>query len=130
MFGYTAEEALGRPVSFLAAPGHLDDTAALRAQALQGERIRRYETVRRHKNGAVLQVSLSVRPIRDEFGKILGLIRITRDVTAKRNVRAALEEGEAHLHSIVEAIPDGMIVIDPDGDGPLLQSRRGAHFRL
>jgi len=115
VFGYAAEEALGRPVSFLAAPGHLDDTAAVRERAMQGERIRRYETVRRHKNGAILQVSLTVRPIRDESGEILGLIRITQDVTANKNARAALKEGEAHLRSIVEAMPDGMIVMDPDG---------------
>ncbi len=115
VFGYTAEEALGRSVSFLAAPGHPDDTGAVRERALEGERIRRYQTVRRHKNGAVLQVLLTVRPIREESGEILGLIRISRDVTAQKNVQAALEEGEAHLLSIFEAIPDGMIVIDPDG---------------
>ena len=115
VFGYSAMEALGRPVSFLAAPGHPDDTASVREQAMRGESVSRYETVRRHKNGAVLQISLSVLPIREASGKILGLVRISRDVTAQKNVRMLQEEGEAHLSSIIEAIPDGMIVIDPDG---------------
>lgn len=115
IFGYSAKEALGRPTSFLAAPGHVDDTAAVRERTIKGDRIRRYETVRRHKNGALLQISLTIRPIRGESGKLLGLIRVSRDISALKNIQMLQEEGEAHLRSIIEANPDGMIVIDPDG---------------
>ena len=115
IFGYSAQEAIGKPSSLLAAPGHVDDAAAVRERAIKGERIERYETVRRHKNGAVLQVSLTVHAIRDDSGRLIGLVRISRDVTAQKNSQMLLEEGEAHLLSILDAIPDGMIVIDGDG---------------
>jgi two-component system sensor kinase FixL len=115
IFGYTAKEMIGKSVRLLAAPCQPDDVAAILERALRGEQIAHHETTRRHKNGAVLQVSLTVRPILKDQGGLLGLVKIARDITAEKNTRTMLREGEAQIHSIIEAIPDGMVVMDERG---------------
>jgi two-component system sensor kinase FixL len=115
IFGYGAEEIVGRPLSLLAPPEEASDIRMLLDRATSGERIEHYETTRRHKNGAVLQVSLTVQPVRDAAGRIVALVQVARDFTAARNAQHSIEIGEAHLRAIVEAIPDGMIVMDESG---------------
>ena len=115
IFGYSAAEMIGKSVRLLAAPCHPDDIQSILERALRGEEIAHHETTRRHKNGALLQISLTVRPILDDGGGLMGLVKIARDITAEKNVRSTLQEGEAQLLSIIEAIPDGMIVMNENG---------------
>jgi PAS domain S-box-containing protein len=91
MFGYAAEEILGKPVSVLAMPGS-NEMPEILARIRRGEQIEHYETVRRKKNGDPVDVSLTVSPIRDVSGRIVGASKIVRDVTGRRRAERELRE--------------------------------------
>jgi two-component system sensor kinase FixL len=97
MFGYAAEEIIGRPISVLFPPQLAAEEAAILARVRQGEPIEHYETVRRRKDGQDIWVSLSVSPIRDPSGKVVGASKIVRDITEQRTVKARLDELKAEL---------------------------------
>jgi PAS domain S-box-containing protein len=88
LFGWTALEARGRPMSMLTPPGHADHSEQVLANIQRGQRIAHYETFRRRKNGEVIGVSLSVSPVRDADGVLLGASSIIRDVTERRRAEA------------------------------------------
>jgi len=80
MFGYTADEVIGQPITLLIPPDHLDEEPAILERLRRGERIEHYETIRRRKDGTLLDVSLSVSPMRDIQGTVVGASMIARDV--------------------------------------------------
>ncbi len=86
-FGYTAEEMIGRSISTIFPPDRRDELASIMKRVGQGERIDHYQTVRRTKNGAFLNVSLTISPMQDPSGRITGASVISRDITEQ--VRAA-----------------------------------------
>ncbi|MFL6337165.1 MAG: PAS domain S-box protein [Pyrinomonadaceae bacterium] len=97
MFGYTAEEAVGRPVTMLFPEDHINEEPAILARIRAGERVEHYETIRRHKDGTLLDISLTVSPIRGANGKIIGASKIARDITEQRRAQRALDEGATRL---------------------------------
>jgi PAS domain S-box-containing protein len=90
MFGYRADEVIGKPITILIPPSSLDEEPAILARIRKGERIKHYETIRRRKDGSLLNVSLSVSPVRDANGIIIGASKIARDITERK--QAALEK--------------------------------------
>ena len=80
----TAEEAVGRPVTIIAIPGREGEMADIVARIRRGERVEHYETERRHKNGAIVPVSLTVSPIHDKDGRVIGASKIARDISDRR----------------------------------------------
>jgi PAS domain S-box-containing protein len=84
LFGYTAEEVIGRPIWILAPPDRENEMPANLERVRRGERVERYDTVRRRKDGSLLDISLTVSPIRDEAGRIVGASKIARDITARK----------------------------------------------
>ena len=94
--GYTAEEVIGKPVTLLIPPERHDEEPGILERIRRGERIEHYETVRRHKDGGRLDISLTVSPIRDAKGNIIGASKIARDTRRKR-VELALRESEQRL---------------------------------
>ena len=70
LFGYTAEEMIGRPIAILAAPDRENEMPAILESIRRGEKVDHYETVRRRKDGSLVDISLTVSPIRDETGRI------------------------------------------------------------
>lgn len=84
LFGYTAKEAIGQPVTMLIPPDRLDEEPEILRRIRRGERIDHYETVRRRKDGTLLDISLTISPILDDRGKIVGASKIARDVTVQR----------------------------------------------
>ena len=115
IFGFTAEEMIGQPISTLTTPERADEMLRILERIRRGERVERYETQRRRKDGRILDIALSVSPVHDEVGRIVGALKIARDITAAKREHGALIEREAHLRSILDTIPDGMIVIDERG---------------
>ena len=115
IFGYTAEEMIGRPIATLAAPGRADEMALILDRIRRGERIERYETEQRCKDGRIVAVLLTVSPICDHAGHIVGAVNIVRDITEAKRAHRALLEREAHLRSILDTVPEGMVVIDEQG---------------
>ena len=88
MFGYSADEMIGQPINKLLVPGQPDDMLRILQKLAQGQRIEHYETVRQTKDGRIVNVSLSVSPIRDASGKIIGAAKIARDITERKRTEA------------------------------------------
>ena len=111
LFGYEAAEVIGKPVTILIPQDRRDEELFILQQIRRGERIDHYETVRRRKDGGLIDVSLTVSPVRNAQGKIIGASKIARDITKrKREVDAALL-----LASIVETSDDAIISKNLDG---------------
>jgi PAS domain S-box-containing protein len=87
IFGYTADEMLGKPVSLLIPADRPDEEPSILQRIRRGERIEHYETIRRRKSGELIDISLSVSPLADETGKIVGASKIARDITVSRNAQ-------------------------------------------
>lgn len=100
LFGYTSEEMVGQPISLLIPFDHPDEEPQILARIRRGERIAHYETQRIRKGGEVIDVSLTVSPIRDATGRIIGASKIARNITDQK--RAAAREREA-LHQAHQA---------------------------
>ena len=97
IFGYSAEEAVGQNVSMLTAPDRADEIPNILERISRGERVDHYQTKRRTKDGRTLSVSLTVSPIRDAAGKIVGASKIARDVTEQERFQQALRDANALL---------------------------------
>lgn len=83
LYGYTPEEIIGKPVSVLMPPEKEDDFPFIMNQLLAGKRVDHYETKRQAKDGRVIDVSITVSPIRDSYGNIIGASKIARDITER-----------------------------------------------
>jgi PAS domain S-box-containing protein len=92
MFGYTAEEVVGKSITLLIPPNQIDEEPAILEKLRRGERIDHYETVRRRKDGTLLDVSLTVSPIKDLDGTIVGASKIARDITLRKRAEEALRQ--------------------------------------
>ena len=90
MFGYRLEEVIGQFIFLLAVPGREDEMQLILDQISKGERIQHYETVRRHKDGRQVAISLTVSPIRDDSGHVVGASKIARDITGRKQAEAEL----------------------------------------
>jgi two-component system sensor kinase FixL len=127
MFGYTAEEMIGQPVVILATPDSAAEMPRILEIVGRGERIEHYETERRRKDGQIIPVALTISPIRDGAGRIVGASKIARDITAAKRDADELIRREALLGSILETVPDAMVVIDEHG---IVQSFSAAAERM
>jgi PAS domain S-box-containing protein len=78
LFGYSADEIIGRPIATLAAPDRENEMPAILESIRRGEKVDHYETVRRRKDGSLVDISLTVSPIRNEMGRIVGASKIAR----------------------------------------------------
>jgi PAS domain S-box-containing protein len=103
VFGYTADEVIGKSITILIPPDHEDEEPAILARLRAGERIEHYETVRVRKDGRLIDISLTVSPIKGPNGTIIGASKIARDVTEQRQARRALDEASARLKLALEA---------------------------
>jgi two-component system sensor kinase FixL len=115
IFGYSAQEIIERPIAILLPPGHEDEEPAILERIKRGERIDHFETQRRRKDGEIIDVSLTVSPLWDGSGDLIGASKVARDITAAKRFQVALAEREAHLQSVLDTVPDAMIIIDPQG---------------
>ncbi len=84
LFGYRADEAIGRPITMLIPPGHENEEPEIIARIRRGERTEHYETVRRRKDGSLVDVEVSISPVKDSRGRIVGASKIARDISARK----------------------------------------------
>jgi PAS domain S-box-containing protein len=104
MFGYAADEIIGQPVTVLIPPDHIDEEPEIIKRLRKGERIEHYETVRVRKDGTMIDISLTVSPIRDANNKVIGASKIARDITERRQQEKTLrEQSEANERLYREA---------------------------
>ena len=114
LFGYTASEMVGQPITRLALPERLDEMPAILARLRRGERLDHYETLRRHKDGKTIAVSLTVSPVRNAKGEIIGASKIARDITEQKKLREDLFDRERQLRNLVSNLPDVVSRFSPD----------------
>jgi two-component system sensor kinase FixL len=127
IFGYKADEILGRDIAVLLPQGRESEEKGILRRVGQGERIEHFETRRLCKDGQIIDVSVTISPVRDGKGVIVGASKIARDITAAKRDQKILLEREAHLQSVLDTVPDAMIVIDPSG---VIQSFSSAAERM
>jgi PAS domain S-box-containing protein len=101
IFGYTAEEAIGQSVTMLIPEKHLNEEPEILDRLRRGERIDHYETIRRRKDGTLINVSLTVSPIKDNQGRIIGASKIARDITRQKRTEATIRE-QAHVLGLLD----------------------------
>lgn len=111
IFGYSAAEMVGRSISSLLPTDRLREEAEILERIKAGERIEQYETVRRRKDGTTVEVSLSLSPVRNSAGTIVGASKIAREITQKR----IAEDLSRRLSSIVESSDDAILSKDLNG---------------
>jgi PAS domain S-box-containing protein len=120
IFGYRADEVIGKPVSILAVPESIDEIPKILAAIARGEHVDPYETKRRTKDGRVLTVSLAVSPIHDASGHVIGASKVARDITEQK----ASAELRDRLAAIVDSSEDG--ILSKDLQGIIRSWNRGA----
>jgi PAS domain S-box-containing protein len=110
VFGYTAKEAVGRNIGLIIPYDRMDEEYQILDKLKRGERIDHFETIRHRKDGKPIDVSLTVSPIRDQSGKIIGASKIARDIS-----KAKCAERIVHLAAIVESAGDAIISVNLNG---------------
>lgn len=122
MFGYTADEVIGKSVKILIPEDHINEELAILARLKAGERVEHYETVRRRKDGSLIDISLTVSPIKADDGTVIGASKFARDISPRKEAEKALKDqteiietvnrlgqtlaGELDFHKLVQAVTD------------------------
>jgi PAS domain S-box-containing protein len=94
MFGYAAEEAIGQHITLIVPPDRLDEEANILASLRRGERIDHFETLRKRKDGALLDISVTISPVKDARGRVIGASKVARDITERKRLALLLQEAE------------------------------------
>ena len=138
LFGYAAEEVIGKPITILIPAERHDEEPSILARIRRGERIDHYETVRQRKDGSTVDISLTVSPVRNPEGKIIGASKIARDITERRRSeeqqRLLLRELDHRVKNLF-ALASGVVAISarsaatPDELASAVRDRLGALAR-
>jgi PAS domain S-box-containing protein len=121
IFGYAADEAIGKPVTILIPPELWHEETEILRRLRSGERVDHYETTRLRKDGRTIIVSLTISPIQDASGAITGVSKIARDVTEHRRLLASEQLARAEMlverkfHELIENAPDAILQVDSTG---------------
>ncbi len=111
LFGYTASEIIGKPITLIIPEDRLEEERGILSRVVGGEQIEHLETVRKRKDGSALDVSLTVSPVRDSAGRVVGISKISRDITEQKRAQLAA----ARLAAIVESSEDAIVSKTLDG---------------
>jgi PAS domain S-box-containing protein len=114
LYGYAAEEVIGRPLDMLIPPDQMSQASELIHKAHRGEHVTNVEAERWTKDGRRIDVSLSISPVRNEAGEIISTSAIVRDITERKATEQALAASEALLEVAFENATIGMIMLSPD----------------
>src|SRR3984893_11490443 len=104
LFGYTAKEAIGQPISMIIPLDRRDEETRILARLRQGEPIDQFDTVRVRKDGVKVEISLSISPVRDAAGKIIGASKIARDIGGRKRIERELYESEQRFRTLADAL--------------------------
>jgi len=115
LFGYTAAEIIGNPNLHLTPPDLLHEEEHILEQILTGKAVKHFETQRMTKDGRRLMVSLTISPIKDATGNVIGASKIVRDITERKKAEEALRASEERLASVLEHLPVGVGLSDREG---------------
>ena len=115
LFGYRAHEVVGESISVIHPPGQSDELAHIAGRLRRGETIDQYEAVRVRKDGQLVDVSLTISPIQDSLGNVVGNATVVRDITEARRSEAALRASEERLRTVLANAPLILFAFDRDG---------------
>jgi PAS domain S-box-containing protein len=115
IYGYSAEEMIGQPMTRIVPPDRLDEFQEFLLQLRRGKVVRVYETERMRKDGKRIPVSITVSPLRDEAGSIIGASTIARDITDRKQAEKKLQEASRYTRSLIEASLDPLVTISKEG---------------
>ncbi len=115
LFGYTSEEAIGQHITLIVPWERRSEEEDILRRLARGERVDHSETLRRRKDGTTLDVSLTISPICDAPGKVIGASKVARDISEKKRIERALRESEERFRAIVETTPECVKLVSADG---------------
>jgi PAS domain S-box-containing protein len=124
IFGYSSQEAIGQPITIIVPPDLREEEAQFLKRVKSGERIGHFETVRVAKNGRRINVSLTVSPIKDSGGRVIGVSKIARDVTDGRVIEKELREKQDLLRAAFTQTYSFMAILS--NDGTIVEANRAA----
>ncbi len=123
LYDYSADEAIGRPVAEVMKPSDPEVVAHNIGRLRRGEKLAPFEAVHHARDGRPLRVSVSLSPIKGSAGGTIGVLAISRDVTARMEAEQALKESEARFRSVVESVGEGLLITDVDDTVTYANSR-------
>ncbi len=115
IYGWTPQDIIGKSASVLMPPDQREEMDVILARIRSGERVEHYETVRVRKDGTLFDASLTVSPIRDSSGLLIGISTIARDITERKRVEEQLHATSQYARSLIEASLDPLVTISPEG---------------
>src|SRR6266403_178869 len=115
ILGYEADEMIGQPITRIIPPELHEEETQILARLHRGERIRHYETIRLAKDSRRVDISLTVSPLFNQSGKVVGASKVARDITERKSAEQALRETAGRMRALIETAVDGAILIDARG---------------
>ncbi len=112
IFGYAAAEVIGQSALLLIPPDRVYEEEQVLARVARGEGVNEFETVRLRKDGAAITVWVSLAPIKDEHGGLIGISKVARDITVRHREEEALRLSEARYRRLFETAQDGILILD------------------
>jgi len=104
LFGYTAEEAVGKHITLIVPHDRYDEEAEILRRLARGERVDHFETVRRRKDGSTLDISLTISPMKDSSGRIIGASKVARDISERKAAERALRDSEERFRDLANGL--------------------------
>ena len=104
LFGYTAKEAIGQPITMIIPRDRLNEEKSILARLRKGERIEHFDTTRMRKDGSLVDISLTISPVRDGAGKIVGASKIAHDITERKRFEHELQESDQRFRELAGAL--------------------------
>ena len=115
IFGHAPEEAVGKHITLIIPPDRLEEEADILRRLKRGERIEHFQTRRMRKDGTQLDISLTISPVKDAAGVIVGASKIARDISEQKRSEQILRESEERFRAIVETTPECVKLVASDG---------------
>jgi PAS domain S-box-containing protein len=115
IFGYSSSEMVGQPLERLIPPDRLGEEEQILQRIRRGECVKRFDTVRRRKNGGFIDVAVTVSPIKDAAGRVVGASKAARDITERKRAELELRHREEYFRSLIEYASDLITLVDEEG---------------